>query len=387
MSAVVCHLAAATHLGGAERSMFELADALTRRGRWRPLVVLPRAEGALAAALSDADIAQTVVPAPPSWMRLSRSTPAATLLDAWRFVPAAAAYLHRLRRSLLASGAALVHTNGIKPHLLGALSPLPLLWHLRDILPPGPVAATLRRLAGWRNAHVVAVSHAAARALGEVPSLTVIHDGIDLDRYTSAPHRRWHRQLGLDERTPLVGMVGVLARWKGQLTFVRAAAQLVAAGATAHFAIFGDHIYDGGRGGDFKAELSRAIERAGLAQRIHLLGFQPDPAAVMNGLDVVVHASESPEPFGRVVVEAMACGVPVIAAGAGGVVEIVRDGETALLHRPGDGDGLARAVSRLLDDGELRSRLARAGRRHVERHFSLAAHTARMTALYDRIVA
>jgi glycosyltransferase involved in cell wall biosynthesis len=387
MTPVVCHLAGATHLGGAERSMLELTSALRRDGHWRPVVLLPRARGPLADALDVADVPRLEVAAPASWLRLSRATPASTVAGAWRTAPAAVGYLTRLRSTLRASGATLLHTNGVKPHLLGALCSLPLLWHLRDILPPGPVVATLRRLARLRTTHVVAVSHAAARALGEMPSLTVIHDGIDVDAYAPAPHRRWHRRLGLEPSTPLVGMVGVLARWKGQLTFVRAAQQLIAAGCRAHFAIFGDHIYDSGGEGDFKGELVRAIARAGLEERVHLLGFHPDPAGVMNGLDLVVHASEAPEPFGRVLVEAMACGVPVVAAGAGGALEIVRDGATALTHRPGDATDLARAMSTLLADAALCRRLVAAGREDVARRFSLAVHAAKMTALYERIVA
>ena len=98
--------------------------------------------------------------------------------------------------------------------------------------------------------------------------------------------------------------------------------------------------------------------RQGLEGRVGFLGFQEDPAEAFRALDVVVHASTRPEPFGLTIVEAMACAKPVVAAAAGGAAELFQDGRDALGHPPGDADALAAAVGRLVDDPALPARLS-----------------------------
>ena len=125
--------------------------------------------------------------------------------------------------------------------------------------------------------------------------------------------------------------MGVLARWKGQLDFVRAAARLIAEGSQDHFVIVGDEIYDTSGESGFGAELRAQVKDLRLESKIHFTGFMADIPEVMNGLDILVHASTLPEPFGRVVIEGYACETPVIASRAGGILEIAEDGRSALL--------------------------------------------------------
>ena|SRR5690348_11003706 len=107
----------------------------------------------------------------------------------------------------------------------------------------------------------------------------------------------------------------------------------------------------------------------GLEGSVGLVPFQADAAAVYRGLDIVVHASERPEPFGRTIVEGMASGRPVIVARAGGAAELFSEGKSALGHDPGNAEDLARVLGRLVRDAALREHLARGARAEVELRF------------------
>jgi glycosyltransferase involved in cell wall biosynthesis len=107
----------------------------------------------------------------------------------------------------------------------------------------------------------------------------------------------------------------------------------------------------------------------------------------MRALDVVVHASVQPEPFGMVIAEAMACGKPVVVSLAGGAAEIVRDGVDALGHPPGDAAALADRIRVLVEDAELRARLGRAARAAAESRFDRARLAKELGPLYARLAA
>ena len=106
----------------------------------------------------------------------------------------------------------------------------------------------------------------------------------------------------------------------------------------------------------------------------------------MRSLDIVVHASTQPEPFGMVIIEAMACGRAVIASQAGGAAELFVDGEDALAHPPGDATALARQIERLARDPELRSRIGAAGRETAARHFGSRRLAGELLGLYRNMI-
>jgi glycosyltransferase involved in cell wall biosynthesis len=116
-------------------------------------------------------------------------------------------------------------------------------------------------------------------------------------------------------------------------------------------------------------ELEQEAERLGLAGQVGFTGFLEDVPAAMRSLDIIVHASTQPEPFGMVIIEGMACGKPVIASTAGGAAELYVDGESALAHQLGDPAALAQQIERLALDPQLRQRLGTAGRVVAQRRF------------------
>ena len=170
------------------------------------------------------------------------------------------------------------------------------------------------------------------------------------------------------EGVPRIGLVATFARWKGQLLFLEAIRALAATHQLRAY-IVGGPLYET-TGSQFSlAELHAAIERLGLADVVGLTGFVKDSAAALRSLDVVVHASTSPEPFGLVIAEAMAVGRSVVVSDAGGVAELVSPELNALTYRSGDVESMTRQLRRLLDQPGDRARLGGAARQSALAQF------------------
>jgi glycosyltransferase involved in cell wall biosynthesis len=176
-------------------------------------------------------------------------------------------------------------------------------------------------------------------------------------------------------------MVGRLAPWKGQHVFLRAFAQAFPEGnAEARIvgaALFGEQQY--------ADELLRLAGQLGIRDRVDFRGFREDVSRELAELDMLVHCSVIPEPFGMVVIEGMAAGVPVIAAGSGGPAEVISQGVDGLLVAPDDVSSLAATMRRLGDDPGLRASLSAAGRK-TARIYSPENAAAGVMRVYDTLV-
>lgn len=150
----------------------------------------------------------------------------------------------------------------------------------------------------------------------------------------------------------MLGVFGRIIPWKGQDVVMRALAQV-----PSGIALFVGEEEDGG----YANQLRLLAAKLGIAERVRFLGFREDVPQLMRLVDCVVHASVDPEPFGRVVVEGMLAGRPVIATRAGGVPEIIEDGVNGILVPPGNPDELAEAIVRVLSDPVGTERLAQRG--------------------------
>jgi glycosyltransferase involved in cell wall biosynthesis len=181
-----------------------------------------------------------------------------------------------------------------------------------------------------------------------------------------------------------VGMIGRIARWKGQHIFVEAFSKASLPG-DARALVVGAPLF-GPDEEEYLAELHELVRARGLGGRVRFTGFVDDAASVLDELDALVHASSIPEPFGQVVVEGMAAGVPVIAAGAGGPLELIADGIDGLLCPPGDVAALAACLTRLGEDSGLRHRLGAAGRKRAEQ-YSPSDAAARVRDVYEDVLA
>jgi glycosyltransferase involved in cell wall biosynthesis len=398
----VMYLNPSGQLGGAETSLLEILASLREaQPSWR-LHLLTAGEGPLAARAAALGVSTAVLPFAPSFARLGESG-AVSAGRRWGFmmqvafaaVPIAA-YLGRLRAAIREFAPDVLHTNGLKMHLLGSrVRRRPkLVWHLHDYLGPRPMSAKLLRWNRSRCSAILANSASVAAdvrtAMRDEVKVYVVHNAVDLDRFSPSGDR-----LNLDELAGLpraspdtvrIGLLGTFARWKGQVTFLDAVHR-VPHHVPIRAYLIGGAVYDTEGSQYSRAELMQVVDRLGIGDRVGFTGFVADPAAALRALDIVVHASTSPEPFGLVIVEAMACERPVVVSLAGGAAEIVTPGVDALGHAPGDVDGLAARLIELALDPALRTRIAREGRATAERCFDRARLARQLVPIYESVVA
>ncbi|GGF83488.1 putative glycosyl transferase [Paenibacillus albidus] len=345
---------------GGEVALFNI---LTNIGdQIEPLVILAE-EGALAERLREKGIDVRVIPLDESIRSRGRN---AVNLGA----PAAAmgllAYGRKLAPLLKQEKVDCVHTNSLKSAFYGAVAAkkagIPLIWHIRDhigapYLKP-VVAKAIRLMSRMLPNGVIANSHSTLNAL-ELPrskKTLVVY---------SAFAKAIGNGIGLrDQKDFNVLLVGRLANWKGQHILLEAAKRFKNDKRVKFWlagdALFGEEAY--------KQELIDTMEREGLTN-VSLLGHVEDIQGLMQTADLLVHTSITPEPFGQVIVEGMAAGLPVIASNEGGPVEIVVPGVTGLLIQPGDPVILANSISWMLNHPEERRTMAESGMRRVKEHF------------------
>jgi glycosyltransferase involved in cell wall biosynthesis len=264
-----------------------------------------------------------------------------------------------------------VHSNGLKTHILSAWSAgsdQPLVWHLHDYISARPVSARLLRLHSRKASLVLAVSRSvaddAAGVLGGATRIQTVYNAIDIERFRGEGVR-----LDLDaasglpaapEGTLRVGLAATFARWKGHEVFLRAVGALVAR-VNIRAYIIGGPVYRTGDASQVRpGELEKLVRDLGLGDRVGFTGMLPDTSVALRALDIVVHASTRPEPFGLTIAEGMATGRAVVMTDAGGAREVAVPDETCLTHAPGDVAALARQIERLVRDPELRGRLGAA---------------------------
>jgi glycosyltransferase involved in cell wall biosynthesis len=181
-----------------------------------------------------------------------------------------------------------------------------------------------------------------------------------------------------------VGIVGRLTPWKGQHIFIRAAAALAPRFPHARFLIVGSALFGETA---YESQLRDLVKKLDLSHRVKFTGFRPNVAAIMETLDIAVHASTVAEPFGQVIIEAMAACKPVIATNGGGVPEIMLHGRTGLMVPMNDPDAMAEALSRLLSNPKLAHEMGQHGRRHVEKYFTIQHTSAKVMRCYDQVLA
>lgn len=389
-------------LGGSERSLLDLLAALGASDSGVERRLLLFSDGELARRARALGVEVDVLPPPAKLKALGESggggrrRVASAVLDAAVRVPG---FLLDLRSRVRKLAPDVVHTNGMKAHVFCrmALPDHPLIVHMRDFVSTRPVSRKLVRAFVNRRVTVVANSEAVARDLRSVaPGLAprVVYNAIDLEEFRPRP-----RELaplaslaGLPEPPPdtvVVGLVATYAFWKGHFTFVDAMARVKAAlpGRALRFYVIGGPIYDTRASEISPVELRARIASRALTTDLGLVPFQADAASAYRDLDIVVHASTRPEPFGRTIVEGMATGRAVVVARAGGATELVTEGETGLYHTPGDPDELARAVTRLAEDAAFRARLGAHARKSAEDRFDRSRLAAEVVAIYRELVA
>ncbi len=265
--------------------------------------------------------------------------------------------------------------------LAGKLLSVPVVAHVRGDQQGSPLMHSLFKLPDY----FIAVSRWVSESIGRigVPARkrTYIYDGIELDKLDlRADGQAFRRRYGIREDAFVVGLVGLLIPWKGQRLFIEAINLLAQEMPDAAYAIVGDTPEECRY---FEAELRKLVDAPSLKGRVVFTGHVGDMAAVYNGLDVVLSASTSPEPLGTMIIEAMTMARPVIAPNHGGAVEMVEDGVTGLLFKPGDAGDLAAKIGQLHGDPELARHLGQTARAQALKVFAIREHVQQVQNVYD----
>lgn len=402
----VVYLNPSGQLGGAEASLLTLITSLSRDYRDFEPHVITTSPGALVDNCIRLGIGVEILELPAELEQLgdagARHEPRQTLrrlVSLIRCGLETTYYAKRLARAVDRLRPDLIHTNGLKMHLLGAWirgkqggRPVPLVGHIHDYVSTRPLAGKLLRMAAGRYTCFVANSESVARdveASLRTKRVWAIYNAVDTDRFSPYGDR-----MDLDQAcgmppaeagTIRIGLAATFARWKGHVTLLRAVAKIGCRHPIRAF-IIGGPIYRTA-GSQFSLhELRETASRLGLQEKVGFTGFIEDTSKAIRSLDIVVHASTAPEPFGLAIVEAMACAKPTIVSNAGGAAELFEEGVTGLGHRPGDEDDLAAQIERLVTDSHLRTLLGERARRSVIQRFQTREMAAQFCEVYNSAI-
>ncbi|MGA9721936.1 MAG: glycosyltransferase family 4 protein [Candidatus Binatus sp.] len=401
----ILYLNPAAQLGGAERSLLDImSEVRTLRPDWE-LSLITGEDGPLLEAARELGVAARAIEYRSGLAGFGDSAAANSTggaIETAKLVAglgragiAALSHLPALRSAIRSGRPDIIHSNGFKAHILAAWAApasLPVIWHVRDYVGQRPAMSRLLAMHSRRCTLALTNSRSVAddlRAACPGISRTVaLYNGIDLGKFNpvgASTDLDMLAALARPEKAVVrVGLVATMAHWKGHEIFLRALAMIPRDSAVRGYVI-GGGVY-GTRGSEASlAELRRIAGGLSLNGNVGFTGFVDDPAAAIRSLDIVVHASTRPEPFGRVIAESMACGKAVIVAAAGGALEIVTSGQDAVAIAPGDAAALADSIRQLACAAPLRSQLGAAARKTAENRFDRARMARELIPIYEEL--
>ncbi|WP_332673684.1 glycosyltransferase [Aromatoleum sp.] len=351
----VVYLDHVAQLSGGEIALLRLLPHLDEV---EPHVILAE-DGPFADRLVQAGISIEVLPMRESARNLRKERVTAGTLPL-SVIGSTTAYTIRLAIHLRRLRPDVVHTNSLKSGIYGCvaarLAGVPAVWHIRDRISEDYLPKHAVRLVRLLTRHlpnfVIANSHSTMDTLDPHVSPIVVYSV--LPEVLIPPARYPMREPG----EIVVGIIGRLAPWKGQDLVLRAFAEAFPTGP-ARCVLVGSPMFGEI---EYEAWLHSLAKELGIHDRVDFRGFRNDVWSELWDMDILVHASLTPEPFGQVVLEGLAAGVAVVAADAGGPAEIVEHDVNGLLYAMGDSSALAKELHRLGTDSDLRLRLVAAGR-------------------------
>jgi glycosyltransferase involved in cell wall biosynthesis len=246
------------------------------------------------------------------------------------------------------------------------------------------------KLISWltnKSDHVIAISDYIRDQILELGinenRITVIPNAVDVEEFsTKANGNQFKKLIGLPTDEIIVGMAGCLVSWKGHKFFIEACAEIFK-NSSVHGMVIG-----GTPDGDpsFESNLRSYADKLGILDRIHFVGHQRDIASAMDACDILVHASTQPEPFGRVIIEAMALGKPVVATYPGGPSEIINNGKDGILIPPADSKAMASAINKLISDVEYRFKIGWLAKKKVTEKYDVRSYTEKIFSIYQKVL-
>ncbi|MHC4873626.1 MAG: glycosyltransferase family 4 protein [Planctomycetota bacterium] len=307
---------------------------------------------------------------------------------ACRFIPT----IMFLKKVIKEINADLVHTNGaVIPGggLAARWSGVKSIYHIRctAIAHPAVVASPLCNLIGKTSDRVIAISSACAAPLvsrGYEDKVRVVFNGIELESFKNIADRDiWRSEFGIPQDSPIVGQVGRFGPDKGWLEFAKACRKIKDKLSNAHFISVGAPHRDSEK--EYFNQVKEEVAKMGMADCFHFAGRRDNIAEVMAGFDVFVTQALE-EGLGRVAIEAMAAGCPVVANNIHGLREVVIEGETGLLAGPNDPDETAEKVFLVLNDKNLSARFSENGKNRAFDQFSAEKCAENTAKVYQEII-
>lgn len=370
-------------MSGAEHVLLNLLRGIDR-ARFEPIVLCP-GYGGLASEILQLGIEW--IPIPTVHTRFSWR--AGQFRSMGSLVSAVRAVRHQIR----ALSPDFVHANstraGIVASLAAAGTGKEVIWHIHDTLPRNPLGTAIRAFALLgRKTSVVAVSQATANAFrGRLPSkreVRTIYNGVDLSRFPlkSAGESAFRTRLAIPADSFLVCAIGQICERKGLLELVDAVRGLRTQAPNLHLAIVGRVVFRHEE--KYLSQLRSAVRASGIEDRVHFVGELSDVSPALQAADLLVLNSRD-EPFGLVLIEAMSCGTPVLAARVGGIPEIVTDSENGWLVDSGDTHALATKLLALSRDRIALAQVADAARETTCPKFSLQRFHGDWTKFYGEL--
>jgi glycosyltransferase involved in cell wall biosynthesis len=396
-------LSSSGQLGGAEVCLLDMLASLRQAyPDWDLGLVVPQ-RGLVSEKAKQLGVTTEVLPFPAALSRLGDSRPAGgswgrLLLGAklTTSLCSVVGYSRRLGQTISSFAPDLLHSNGLKMSVLGARAKdpgLPMVWHIHDYVSSRPFMRKVLRLYGRSPIATLANSHSVREdlcaCLKNGTGVYTFYNAVDLATFApEGPKADLDRLCGIPApAAPVlrVGLIATMAWWKGHKDFIQSLA-LLGEEENIRGYIIGGPVYQSEGSEVHLAELRALSSELKLQARLGFTGFVEKPASAIRALDVVVHASIRPEPFGRAIIEAMACAKPVITTAIGGAAELIEPDENALVFRPGDPVQLAAQIRQLAQNSELRKQLAVAGRKTVLKNFDRRLLGSRLMAFYQRVM-
>jgi glycosyltransferase involved in cell wall biosynthesis len=392
---------ASSQLGGAERNLIDVICAVQRQDPTIEIAVLITApDGPLVAELTPLGVKIVILELPRKIAQLGDSglpiggnkiANALKLVASISLVADFVRYWWQFRRTIVKIAPDTIHSNGFKTHLLVASlgTSIPIVWHLHDFISSRLAIGKLLKLLIGRVTVAIAISQAVAtdwQSLFSDLNIKLIYNAIDTDKYRPS---RADLEPNTDFSQVKIGLVATYALWKGHDIFIQAIGQIArqdpALKSQVKFYIIGGAIYETARSQYSRSTLQQLARDLNVADWLTFIDFQSDIVASYNLLDIIVHTSTKPEPFGRTIVEAMACEKAVIVSSAGGAAELFTHQQDAIGITPGDPAMLAAAIGNLIDNPATRIAIGKAGRINAIERFSLDRLGLDIVSLYRQI--
>jgi glycosyltransferase involved in cell wall biosynthesis len=382
----ILYLNPSSELGGAEKSLLDLLGDLNKE-KYHPIISCP-SQGKFLEELRKIGVEIKIIPYHRRILDLSRNGSGLHLftfpLFFWWLTPTVLA----LKNLIKDKGVHLIVTNGIKCHFIGTVLSLitkkPLIWHVRDLIETGWLRRILRLMGRVFPDKIITNSRAVGGIFSENGRKETVYNGIDLSLFAPAlGGEKARSMLNIGKETKLIGTIGHLAPLKGFEELIEAIGTVINEGFDVKLAIVGEAIYPNSQ--SYKQDLLSLVHSKGLKDKIIFTGFSENIPELLASFDIFVLPSRI-EGFGRVNLEAMAMGKPVISTNVGGIPEVVQDGVTGILVTPRNSKALSHAIIRVFNDSQLGKSMGNAGRRRVEEHFTLQAHVQRIEEIYLEIL-